>query len=155
MKKTLKTNKVLSVYRILSQAKYTKLEDADKIKVWKVARKLAPVATKFEEDTEDAAKKLKPCEDFDAKFQKAQEYERLRQSGQPTIDIMTNAEYKEFIESVLKPYNNLMADAIKEFGEKEVKVEFEPISEDAFGKLLASNEWNMAQTVEIGNLIVE
>lgn len=51
-------------------------------------------------------------------------------------------------------YNRLVADAVKEFADKEVEIEFEPLSEDAFGKLMASNEWTMEQTVEIGMLIV-
>jgi hypothetical protein len=35
-----------------------------------------------------------------------------------------------------------------------VEVEFDALSEDAFGKLMASNEWTMEQTLEIGMLIV-
>ena len=72
----IETSKVVSAYNVLSTAKYGKLDDADKIKVWKIARALKPVATKFEEDNKDAAEKLKP-EGFDEKLQNAQEYERV------------------------------------------------------------------------------
>ena len=154
MKKTVKTSEILSVYNIISNAKYGKMDDADKIKVWKIARRLKPVATKFDEDSKDAAEKMKPYEDFDKKLQKAQEYERLRQKKEPTIDVMTTADYDAFIED-FKKYNQVVNDAIKEFADKEVKVEFDTISEDAFGKLLASNDWNMGQVTLIGDFICE
>ena len=35
------------------------------------------------------------------------------------------------------------------------KVEFDALTEESFGKLLASNEWNMAQTMVLGDFIVE
>ena len=77
MKKNVKTSEILSVYQIISSAKYGKMSDEEKIKAWKIARKLKPVATKFEEDSKDAADKMKPSEDFDQQLQKAQEYEPL------------------------------------------------------------------------------
>ena len=154
VKRTVKTSEILSVYNIISNAKYGKMDDADKIKVWKIARRLKPVATKFDEDSKDAAEKMKPYEDFDKKLQKAQEYERLRQKKEPTIDVMTTADYDAFIED-FKKYNQVVNDAIKEFADKEVKVEFDTISEDAFGKLLASNDWNMGQVTLIGDFICE
>ena len=154
VKRTVKTSEILSVYNIISNAKYGKMDDADKIKVWKIARRLKPVATKFDDDSKDAAEKMKPYEGFDEKLQKAQEYERLRQKKEPTIDVMTTADYDAFIED-FKKYNQVVNDAIKEFADKEVEVEFDTISEDAFGKLLASNDWNMGQVTLIGDFICE
>lgn len=155
-KKTLKTSEVLNVYNILNTAKYGKMEDADKIKVWKITRALKPIATKFDEDSKDAAEKFKQDIDgFDEKFQKAQEYERLRGEKQPTIDIMTTADYNDFVENVFKPYQKTIEKAVKEFADKEVEIDFEPITEDAFGKLMASNEWTMAQVTILGDFICE
>ena len=154
MKKAIKTKTALIIYGILSQAKYTKMEDADKIKTWKIHRVLKPVATKFEEDSKDAAEKLKPYDDYNDKLQKAQEYERLKANKQPTIDIMTNAEYNSFIDD-FKKYNKTVDKAVEEFAEKEVEFEFEPISEEAFGKLMASNEWNMDQVTKISEFVLE
>ena len=151
----IETSKVVSAYNVLSTAKYGKLDDADKIKVWKIARALKPVATKFDEDNKDAAEKMKP-EGFDEKLQNAQEYERIVKN--PNEDAsnlkMGAAEYEKFI-SELKSYNKLVCDAVKEYSEKECNLSFEPISEDAFGKLMASNEWTMEQATTLGSLIVE
>lgn len=151
----IKTEKVLGAYRIISGAKYAKLDDADKIKVWKIARALKPVATKFEDDSKDAAEKMKPSDDFAERLQKAQEYERIvkEKDSDASKLPMGAAEYGQFIEELQK-YNKLVGDAVREFADKEVEIEFEPLSEESFGKLMASNEWTMEQTVEIGMLIV-
>ena len=150
-----KTEKVLVAFNVLNTAKYTKMDDADKIKVWKIARALKPVATKFDEDSKDAAEKLRPSEDFADNLQKAQEFERI--TKEKNFDAsklpMGAAEYSEFIKK-LQDYNRLVGEAVKEFADKEVEIEFEPLSEESFGKLMASNEWTMEQTVEIGMLIV-
>ena len=111
--------------------------------------------SKFEDDSKDAAEKMKPSEDFANNLQKAQEFERM--TKEKDFDAsklpMGAAEYNKFIRE-LQNYNRLVADAVKEFADKEVEIEFEPLSEDAFGKLMASNKWTMEQTVEIGMLIV-
>lgn len=150
MKTTIKTEKVLKVYQILNTTKYGKLDDADKVKVWKIARKLKPVATKFDEDSKDAAEKLKPYEGFEDDLQKAQEYERLKGVNAK----MTIEEYQEFI-AKFKAYQELVGKAVKEYADVEVEVEFDTISEDAFSKLMASNEWTLDQAVEIGEFITE
>ena len=154
MIRKVKTEKVLGAFNVLNTAKYAKMDDADKIKVWKIARALKPIATKFDEDSKDAAEKLKP-EGFDDDLRKAQEYERVTKDKEADASKleMGAAEYGEFIKK-LKEMNKLVADALKEFADKEVDIDFEPISEDAFTKLMASNDWTMEQAVMIGELIV-
>ena len=158
MKKSIKTSAILAAYNVLNTAKYGSLDDKDKIKVWKIARALKPVATKFEEDTKDAAEKMKPEMEggFDEMLQKAQEFERMRTD--PKADMkkapMGAAEYDKFVKEFTK-YNKLVTDAVKEFGEKVVKVEFEPLNEDSFGKLMDSNDWTMEQVVSLAEIICE
>ena len=157
MKKlTLTTEKVLAAFNVLSSAKYGKLDDADKIKVWKITRKLKPVAEKFDEDSKDAAEKMKPTEDFDERLAKAQEYERtIKQTDFDASKLpMGAAEYGKFIEE-FKAYKKLVDDTIRDFAKKEVEVEIETLSEDAFGKLMASNDWNMAQVVALDGIVTE
>ena len=157
MKKlTLTTEKVLAAFNVLSSAKYSKLDDVDKIKVWKITRKLKPVAEKFDEESKDAAEKMKPSEDFDERLAKAQEYERtVKQTDFDAQNLpMGAAEYGKFIEE-FKAYQKLVNDTVSEFAKKEVEVEIETISEDAFGKLMASNDWNMAQAVSLDEFVGE
>jgi hypothetical protein len=157
MKKlTLTTEKVLAAFNVLSSAKYSKLDDVDKIKVWKITRKLKPVAEKFDDDSKDAAEKMKPSEDFNERLVKAQEYERTIK--QPDFDAsklpMGAAEYSKFVDE-FKAYQKLVNDTISDFAKKEVEVEIEILSEDAFCKLMASNDWNMAQVVALDEFVGE
>ena len=154
--KTMKTEDVLKAYNVISTAKYGKLDDADKIKVWKIARAMKPIAEKFREDSEDAQEKMKPNEDFDQQLVKAQQYEvEIRKEECDASKLpMGAAQYHEFVEE-FKAYQKLVNDAIKEFAEKEVEVSFEPLTEDAFGKLMASNDWNMAQVVALDGIMTE
>ena len=154
MKKAVKTSEILSTFNVLSNAKYGKMEDSDKIKVWKICRKLKPIATKFDEDTKDAAEKMKPTEDFDERLSKAQQYERAQQQQKPTDNIMRMEDYENFIKD-FKEYQKLINDAVKEFADTEVEVEFDVLSEESFGKLLASNDWTMAQVTTLGDFICE
>ena len=153
MKKVLKTEQVMTAFNILNAATYKKLDDADKVKLWKIARAMKPVAKQFEEDSKDAAEKLKP-ENLDAQLEKARDYEAKRQNGDNDLP-MTDAEYQAFIRDLWTPFNQLVAKAVREFADKEVEIEFEPLSEEAFGKLMASNDWTIQKADVIGNLIIE
>ena len=149
------TDVILSVYSILKGASYQKMSDDDKIKLWKIARALKPVATQFEEDNKDAAEKLKP-EGFDERLQNAQEYERVTKDPKADTSAlkMGAAEYNDFINGEWKKFNQLLAQAVDDFAKKEVTLEFEPLSEDAFSKLMASNDWKVDQVMTVADLII-
>ena len=153
-----KTEELHDAYMVLSAAKFTKLSDADKIKVWKIARTLKPISEKFEDDNKSAAETLKPKDcDFEATFAKVQEFENMmRNGGDMSKAPMGAAEYHAFINDVWQPYNKLVADAIKPIAETEVEVEIEPLTEEAFGLLMASNtNWVMANVIALAEIITE
>ena len=153
MKKvTIKTEKVLQVFQILKDAKYSKMSDDDKIKLWKIARAMKPVATKFEEDSKDAAEKLKP-EGLDVTLEKAKDYEQKKQKGDADLP-MTEAEYLEFINGDWQKFNKLVAKAVKEFADAEVELEIDPLSEEALQKLMSSNDWKMEQVMTVGEFLL-
>jgi hypothetical protein len=156
MKKvTITTEKVLAAYNVLSTAKYNKLEDADKIKVWKIARALKPIATKFDDDSKDAAEKMK-FDGFDELLPKAQEYERIiKQDGFDASELpISPTEYSDFVNK-FKAYQKLITDTVGEYAQKEVEFEIDTLSDDAFGKLMASNEWNMSQVVMLDGIVTD
>jgi hypothetical protein len=158
MKKTIKTSEVLAAYNVLNAAKYGSMEDGDKIKVWKITRALKPIATKFDEDSKDAAEKMKPKYEggFDETLQKAQEYERMIRDSK--VDAkklpMGAAEYDAFIKE-FEAYNELVGKAVEDFAKKEVAINIELLSDDAFGKLMASNDWTFGQTTALSEIICE
>ena len=158
MKKSIKTSEILAAYNVLNTAKYGSMEDADKIKVWKITRTLKPIATKFDEDSKDAAEKMKPKYEggFDETLQKAQEYERMIRDTKVDAKKLPlgAAEYDAFIKE-FKSYNDLVTKAVEEFAKKEVTINIEPISEDSFGKLMGSNDWTFGQTTALSEIICE
>jgi hypothetical protein len=155
-KKILKTENVLAAYRVLGGAKYAKLSDEDIIKVFKICIALKPIATKYDEDSKDAAEKLKPFDDYDEKLAEAQEYDRVsRDKNADASQLkMGAAEFNEFIKT-MNHYQDLIDKALKDEMEKEVEVEFEPISEDALLKLMNSNDWTVAQAMVVGEVAME
>lgn len=152
MKTKVTTEKILSVYNILKGASYQKMSDDDKIKLWKIARTMKPIATKFEDDSKDAAEKLKP-EGLEVTLEKAKEYEQKKQKGDTDLP-MTEVEYLGFLNGDWAKFNNLLTKAIKEFADAEVELEFEPLNEDSFSKLIASNDWKMEQVMIVSEVIV-
>ena len=156
MKQKMKTEKVYGAFVVLSQAKYEKLSDEEKIKVWKIARALKPVAAKFEEDSKDAGEKLVPYQGFQEDLQKANDYQaKIKKSDlDPSTLPMGAAEYSEFMQKFNK-YQKTVADALKEYAQTEVEVNFEPISEETFQKLMNSNDWNFGQVTSLGDVIVK
>ncbi|MBQ3700835.1 MAG: hypothetical protein II886_13175 [Prevotella sp.] len=147
MKKTVKVSVAALAHRILSASKYTCLSDAEKVQLWRITRQLAPVATKYDGDVQDAREKMMPDDGFQGRWDDAVRYQTTQKG-------MTEGEYLDFnIE--LRDYNKLVRDAVKEYGDKEVTLEFEPLSEESFCHLMASNDWNMDQAVTVGELIVE
>ena len=142
MEKCLKISEVVSAYKVLSSAKYQKLDDADKIKLWKISRVLKPIAVQFEEDRADAVKTLMP-ESISESMGKAQEYERLKAQNADNLP-MTEDEYKSFVKE-LSNCSKLVKDAMREILEKEVKLELEPLTEKTLGQLMVSNDWSIKQ----------
>lgn len=155
MKKKLKTDVIVALYHILKDAKCTKMEDDGKIKTWKILRALKPVAEKFEDDMATSGKTLKP-EGYDDLLTEAKKLENdekkafgeinSREREQEFIRMLTEKyeSYAKFQE-VHGKYILLCNKALQENAQKEVKVEFDPLSEDQMCKLMSSNDWTLAQ----------
>lgn len=144
---------VAYAFGVLNAAKYQKLSDDDKIKVWKIVRAMKPVAMKYADDLKDAEQKLMPSDDFRERMMKAQHYEMKRSQGASDLP-MTGDEYLKAVEEH-RSYQALVDKAVKEYGDAEVDIVFDKITEDAFCRLMSSNDWTMEQAVKVGEMIVE
>ncbi len=67
---------------------------------------------------------------------------------------ITDEEYQAIVKEV-NEYNQLVNKAVQEYSEKDVELEFEALSEEDFGKLMASNDWTMAEVGKIEFLAKE
>ena len=144
--KKIATEKVLNVYNLINEAKISKMDDADKFKMIKIARALKPVATSFEDFKKDAGEKLKG-ENHDKMVEKAQQWQA---EGEKTT--LTEAERIE-INKYFNDYNNKIVECLKEEAAKENELDFEPLGEEAFGKRVASNDWTLGQITAIEEVV--
>lgn len=133
MKKLIKTETIVMAHNALKGAKLTKMEDAEKFAAIKAARALKPAAEDFSGLVEDAKEKLKP-EGWDELKEKAGRFKSLPE------------EEKTAVNADLTAYNRRVEDCVKDELAKEREVEIAPLSEEAFGRLLSSNDFEM-QTI--------
>lgn len=148
---TLKREKIVQVFRMLNNAKYQKLSDSDKVNVWKIVRTLRPIAQKCEEDISDAQIKLVPYEGFGMDLNKAKQYEKAKSEGIEDSP-MTEEEYKKF-QTAFNSYSKLLTSALKDILDQEETIEFNALSEDSFGKLMASNDWTFKEVESLDFII--
>lgn len=142
MKKTLKTIEVADAYQLIEGANYQSLSDADKVKLWKISRVLKPTAVQFLSDKQDAIKSFITPE-FAENFRKCKEFETAKDAGKELP--FPEEEYHKYGKDVVST-NQLMEAALGELADKEVTLEFEPLEEDALGKLITRNGWPFSDT---------
>ena len=136
---TKKVDNIVSLYNVLKEAKLTKLADADKYTIIKILRKLRPTAEKFEEDKKEAQEKLKP-ENWDEIVEKANLLRKENNSNRLTAD-----EVEYFVK-----VNECLGEEL----EKEVEIDIPTINEEAFEKLMASNDWEAKTALFVADEIV-
>lgn len=155
MSKKVKTKEVLVAWQVLGQAKYDKLDSDQKVHVFHIGQQLKPIATAFSDYSADAAEKMQPSADFQERWDKAKVYETM--TANPKADMeqlpMGPAEYKEFMVKEYFPFDRLWKKAIKDEGDKEVELKFDPISEEVLFALADANKWNVDQTTAVASVV--
>ena len=151
MKKSIKVVEIAKLYNQLSKTGYSKLNDDDRIRLWKTLRSMKPVVDKFEEDKKAAANDLMPQGDFILKYQRALAYEKAEDKS--TVN-MTQEEYNQFAQE-FKSFTNLVNKAIEELNNTMVEIDIYPLDEEGFSRLMASNDWTMEQVLAISDYITE
>jgi hypothetical protein len=155
MSKKVKTKEVLVAWQVLGQAKYDKLDSDQKVRVFHIGQMLKPIATAFSDYSADAAEKMQPSADFQERWDKAKVYETM--TANPKADMeqlpMGPAEYKEFMVKEYFPFDRLWKKAIKDEGDKEVELKFDPISEEVLFALADANKWNVDQTTAVAAIV--
>lgn len=143
----MKTIDIVKAYRIINDAKLTKMEDADKFKVIKATRQLKPVAASFDEFVKEAQERLKP-EGWDDMQKKARKWQEDGDKSTLTV------EERREINRYFTDYNAKVEECVKEEAEKEPELTYEHLSEEAFGKFIASNDYDVRTIIELENILV-
>lgn len=154
MEKKIKTGRIIDIYATLNGAKYTKMESADRRKLFTATYTAKKVVTEFEAMQKEAVEKFKP-EGYDDEIA-------------PMVEKF-NAMTPEKRAAALKN-DRKMADAIKahtefvsevngvimEARDKEIERGFKPMSMETFDKLLDSNlDWASGLVVELQGILCD
>lgn len=154
MRKKTKAENVAQVYNILNAAKYSKLNDDERIALWKITRAMKPIALKLKDDIQDASQHMKPSDDFDQRLALARQYEQAQRDCKE-FDKLSKEDYDAFIQE-WKDYSKLVDTAVKEFANEKVEIDIEPISEETLSRLMASNDsWTMEKAVIVSDMIMQ
>lgn len=144
----LKTSEIVVVYKLLSDAKLTKMESSDKFKVIKAMRAMRPTSDEWNEFLKTVDEKLKK-DNHDEIIEKARKWQ---QDGENTT--LTNDEKVE-INTYLVNFEKEKQDCINDELKKNVTLEFEKLSESAFEKLMDSNDWKVNEILELELVVKE
>ncbi|WP_289755327.1 hypothetical protein [uncultured Duncaniella sp.] len=142
MKKSLTTESIVIAHNSLKGARLTRLDTQEKFTVIRAMRALRPVASSLQEFIEDAREKLRP-EDWDNIQHKAERF-----------DTLTEEEKRE-VNATMEAYNADVARCIGEEASKEQELEFEPLTEEAFGRLLDSNDLDISTIIVLQDVLCE
>lgn len=147
----LKTIEIVNANAMLINANYQQLPEGERIKFWKITRKLRPIAESFAKEKQSAEEEFKPNAEVWNRFKKGADYELAKgMNSEPPI---TDEEYREIKEEYEK-YRNLVNKALESTTNKEEEIEFEPLSEAGFDELIGLNKWPIPQ-LDIIDFIVE
>lgn len=147
----MKTIEAVKAYRILKSAKLTKMDDADKLKTIKAMRILRPVSEEYDKDVEEGRKALQD-DKFEEMQQKAQKHNEAVQEKKQE-GLLGYSELKELNE-YFTSYDKSVRKMLQELDDKELTLTIGRLSEEAFGKLAASNDFTGEELETLYNAIV-
>lgn len=142
----MKLKEIVSAYKILGEAKVTKLDEAEVIKIVKIRKEMRTHADAYEAFLKDVQEKFKP-ENWDDVQQKVQKWQ---QEGENTT--LTESERIE-INKALIDYQKKIEFAVKEELEKEIHISIEKLKEDSLTKLMIENAWEVKKLDDLDILV--
>lgn len=143
------TDKAVAAFRLLNAAKTSKLEPSDHMSLIRALRPLRPVATEWDEFVKDAVKRLRP-EGYDT-----HETEMTRLRSMPAEEqaaALKDEKSRRAVEAE-KAYNEAIEECLKTELDKETELSFTPLSDEALGRLMASNDWTAEQALAVADFL--
>ena len=133
---------IVSAYKALGEAKVTKLEESEVVKVVKARKAMRPIADDFDAFLKDCQEKFKP-ENWDEVQEKVQQWQK---EGENTT--LSEAERVD-INKTLVEYQRKIDAAMKDELAREVEVSVETMKEESATKMLVENGWELKKLDEI------
>ena len=151
----MKTIDVVNAFAALNGAKLANMEDKEKFTLIKAMKVLKPIKNDYEDFAKDAREKLKG-DNHEDMLKRVEEWRAKHADTKPGD--FTPAELKELneINAYFGDYNKKVEECVKEEADKDVTPEYARLSEDAFGRLLASNEdWDVEKVMLAAEILCE
>lgn len=142
----MKLKEIVAAYKTLGEAKVSKLEESEVIKIVKARKEMRKYADDYEAFLKDVQEKFKP-EDWDDIQTKVQKWQ---QEGENTT--LTEAERIE-INKALIEYQKKVETAVREELEKEIDITVEKLNEGVSTKLLVENGWEIKKLDDLDILL--
>lgn len=136
----MKLKSIIAAYKALGEAKVTKLEASEVLKIVKARKAMRPHAEDYDAFLKDCQEKFQP-KNFEEIQEKVQKWDSLTD------------EDKKVVNKALVEYNNSINSAILEEIEKDIEVSVEKLSEDSLTKMLQENGWELKKLDELEVLI--
>lgn len=136
----MKLKSIIAAYKALGEAKVTKLEASEVLKIVNARKAMRPYAKDYDAFLKDCQEKFQP-----------KNFEEIQEMVQKW-DSLTDKE-KNGVNKVLAEYNNSINSAILEEIEKDIEVNVEKLCEDSLTKMLQENGWELKKLDELEVLI--
>ena len=141
MKATVK--EIADAYALLGRAGYSKMETADLILFNKAMRPLKKIALEYEDFKADSMRRLTP-ENAEELLKTLDEFNAMKPKERAVA--VRETKFAEAIKANAN-YNKALMECLKEEDTKVVELDFAPLTEDGFVRLMMSNQWNMEQVM--------
>ena len=142
----MKLKEIVTAYKVLGEAKVSKLSEKEVIKVVKARKAMRAIAEDYEAFLKDCQEKFKP-EDWEDVQGKLQQWQ---QEGENTT--LTEEERIAINKSIFS-YQSSIDKAVKDELEKEIELSIEKLDDETPSKLLLENAWEVKKLDEIEILL--
>ena len=144
----MKTSTIIEVYQLLNNAKLTKMEAKEKFQVIKIMRAMKPVAEEWDSFIKTMDEKLRD-DNHEEMLAKAQQWQK--EGEKTTLSLDERMAVNEYFGKLDKERRELIASEQS----KEANVLFDKLTEEAFERLMDSNDFNVGQILALQEAICQ
>ena len=144
----MQTSTIIEVYQLLNTAKLTKMESKEKFQVIKIMRAMKPVAEEWDSFVKTMDEKLKG-DNHEEMLAKAQQWQK---EGEKTT---LSFDERMAVNEYFAKFNKDRTEMITSEQSKEVNILFDKLTEEAFERLVDSNDFNVGQIVALQEAICQ
>lgn len=142
----MKTSTIIEVYQLLNNAKLTKMESKEKFQVIRIMRAMKPVAEEWDSFVKTMDEKLRG-ENHDVMLAKAQQWQK--EGEKTTLSLDERMAVNEYFGKLDRERRELIASEQS----KEVNTLFDKLTEEAFERLVDSNDFVVGQILALQEAI--